>query len=131
MDCAFCKIITGSVPCFKIWEDADNLAFLNIQPIKTGHTLVIPRKHYEYLFELDDEQYQSLALATKTVAGILKKAFSPKSGKIGQIVYGMDIAHVHIHLSPIDQSGDLSFSHQRHASNEELALVLEKIKEAS
>ncbi len=129
--CIFCKIARGEIPSFKVWEDDTNLAFLDIRPVKPGHTLVIPKKHFPYLFEMDEDGYRKLTLAAKKVAEVLKKAFSPKLGKVGEIVYGIDVLHVHIHLIPIDQPGDLSLGKARAASNEELSLVLEKIKEVS
>lgn len=118
--CVFCKIAKGEIPCYKVWEDQDFLAFLDIHPIKEGHTVIVPKSHQTYLFEMDDEIYSRYTLAAKTVAGILKKAFNPKTGKIGEIVYGLDIDHVHIHLVPIDKAGDLSFSNDRSATKEQL-----------
>jgi histidine triad (HIT) family protein len=128
MDCIFCKIIMGQIPSFKVWEDDNFLAFLTIEPIKPGHTLVIPKKHENYLFDLDDETLKEFILASKKVATKLKEVFKPKSGKVGVIVYGFDAPHAHIHLVPMDQPGDLSFSKQHKASNQELELILEKIK---
>ncbi len=129
MDCIFCKIIAGQLPSFKVWEDDKFLAFLTIEPIRNGHTLVIPKKHENYLFDLDDKTLTELILAAKKVAQTLKKTFNPKSGKVGVIVYGFDAPHAHIHLVPMDQPGDLAFSKQHKASNQELELTLEKIKE--
>jgi histidine triad (HIT) family protein len=118
----------GQIPSFKVWEDDNFLAFLTIEPIKPGHTLVIPKKHENYLFDLDDETLKEFILASKKVATKLKEVFKPKSGKVGVIVYGFDAPHAHIHLVPMDQPGDLSFSKQHKASNQELELILEKIK---
>ena len=130
-NCIFCKIAAGELPCYKVWEDEANLAFLDIRPIKTGHTLVVPKRHYPHLFEMESEDYQKLAQAVRQVAEILKKAFNPRSGKIGEVVYGIDVDHAHIHLVPIDQAGDLSLGKARPASEEELRLTSEKIKETS
>lgn len=129
MDCVFCKIASADIPSYKFYEDDESVAFLDIRPVKPGHTLVVPRKHSPYLFEMDNEGYLRLVKTVKYVAEILKKTFRPKSGKVGEIVYGLDVEHTHIHLIPIDQTGDLSLSKARPASNQELALVLEKIKE--
>lgn len=123
-DCIFCKIVEGSIPCYKVWEDDQFLAFLDIHPIKTGHTIVIPKKHLPYIFDIPDSELSSLMIATKKVSEKLKKAFNPKSGKIGVIVYGLDVDHTHIHLVPINKSGDLSFSNAKLASKEELAKTL-------
>lgn len=130
MDCLFCKIAQKQIPSNFFYEDDHVLAFLDIHPVKPGHTLVIPKKHYSYLFEMEDDDYLHLMESTKKVAAILKKAFQPKSGKIGVIVYGMDMDHAHIHLIPIDQSGDLSLGKAHSVSEQELQLTLEKIKES-
>lgn len=127
-NCIFCKIVKGEIPCYKVWEDENHLAFLSIHPIKDGHTLVIPKKHYPYTFEIPEVEYTNLWLAVKKVSTLLKNSFNPKSSKIGSIVYGMDVDHSHIHLVPIDKSGDLSFTNAKPASPEELKQTLEKIK---
>lgn len=114
---------------FRVWEDEDNLAFLSVQPIKDGHTLVIPKKHYPYLFDMKEADYLSLMKATQKVARILKEVFQPKTGKIGQIVYGLDIQHAHIHLSPIDKGGELNFSRARFVPMDQLAKVHQTILE--
>jgi histidine triad (HIT) family protein len=129
MDCVFCKIAKKEIPSSSYYEDENVFSFLDIRPVKSGHTLVIPKKHYSYLFEMDDEEYAKLMESAKKVAEKLKKAMKPKSGKVGVIVYGLDVDHVHIHLIPIDQGGDLSLGKARPASNEELKLTLEKIQE--
>ncbi len=126
-NCLFCKIISGDIPCYKVWEDDDHLAFLSIHPIKEGHTLVIPKNHHPYAFEIEDAEYTSLWLAAKKVAAKLKNTFNPQTGKIGSMVYGMDVDHTHIHLVPIDQSGDLSFKNAKPASKEELETTLAKL----
>lgn len=122
--CIFCKIAKGEIQSYKVWEDESHLAFLDIHPIKEGHTMVIPKKHYPYLFEMEGQAYLNLLSAAKKVAEILKKSFNPKSGKIGEIVYGLDVDHVHIHLVPIDRAGDLSFANAKPASKEELENTL-------
>jgi histidine triad (HIT) family protein len=130
-NCIFCKIINGNIPSYKVWEDENCLAFLTIQPIKKGHTLVIPKKHLPYIFEMEDADLSNLILVSKKVSKILKKAMQPKSGKIGVMVYGIDVPHTHVHLVPIDKPGDLSFKNQKNASSEELQKTLEVIKEHS
>ncbi len=125
--CLFCKIVSGDIPCYKVWEDEQFLAFLDIHPIKEGHTLVIPKIHSPYLFEMNEAEYSAIWNAAKTVSAKLKKTFKPKTGKIGSIVYGLDVDHTHIHLVPIDQSGDLSFKNAKPASKEELESTLKKL----
>jgi histidine triad (HIT) family protein len=129
-NCIFCKIVKGELPSYKVWEDEDHLAFLSIMPIKEGHTLVIPKKHEDYIFDLEDQNLEKLIIASKKVSQILKKAFKPKLNKIGVIVYGADIPHTHIHLAPMDKSGELNFAKQKPASEESLQKVLAKIKAA-
>ena len=89
--------------------------------------MVIPKKHYPYLFDTNNQEYLELWQAAKKVAEPLKQTFKPKSGKIGTIVYGLDVDHTHIHLVPIDKTGDLSFSNAKPASSEELKKTLAKI----
>jgi len=125
--CLFCKIISGDIPCYKVWEDDQFLAFLDIHPIKEGHTLIIPKIHSPYLFEMNEAEYSAIWNAAKTVSAKLKQVFQPKTGKIGSIVYGLDVDHTHIHLVPIDQSGDLSFKNAKPASKEELETTLAKL----
>lgn len=126
-NCIFCKIVKGDIPCHLVWEDEKHLAFLSIHPIKDGHTLVIPKKHHPYTFEIPDLEYTELWIAVKKISTLLKNSFHPKSGKVGSIVYGMDVDHSHIHLVPIDKSGDLSFTNAKPATPEKLKEIQEKI----
>jgi histidine triad (HIT) family protein len=128
VDCIFCKIVSGEVPSYKIWEDEFHIAFLDIFPIKEGHTLVIPKKHFMYMFDLEDDIVAELMKASKKVAEVLKKAFNPKTEKVGAIVYGLDVDHTHIHLVPIDNPGDLSFANKKAATQQELQDSYNKIK---
>lgn len=126
-NCLFCKIADGQIPSFKVWEDDKHLAFLSIHPLKPGHTLVIPKKHLPYVFGIEDDELSELTKVSKKVAHKLEKAYQPKTGKIGVIVYGIDVDHTHVHLVPIDQSGDLNFANAKPASNEELSASHHKI----
>lgn len=128
-NCIFCKIVKKEIPSNIIWEDESHIAFLNIHPIRPGHTLVIPKKHYSYLFDIEDPDYSDIWAAAKQVSGLLKKAFKPKQNKVGVLVYGLDVDHTHIHLAPLDKSGDLSFSNAKSTTPEELKTTLEKIKQ--
>lgn len=130
-NCIFCQIASGKIPSYKVWEDDKHLAFLDIRPIKDGHTMIIPKNHHSYFFEMPDDELTALTLASKKVAKLLQKAFKPKSGRIGAIVYGLDVDHVHIHLVPIDKTGDLSFANSKPASKESLEKTLEAIKMSS
>jgi histidine triad (HIT) family protein len=110
----------------KIAENADYLAFLDINPINLGHTLVIPKEEVDYVFDLDDECFQGLMAFTKPVAMAIKQALSCQ--RVGMIVAGYEIPHAHVHLIPTNSMTDLSFSQARSASNDQLATVAEKIR---
>lgn len=127
MDCIFCKIVKGEIPAFKVAEDENHFAFLSIAPIKSGHTLIIPKKHTEYIFNIEDSELAGLIKFSKLIANKLKKAVDPKTGKVGVMVAGLEIAHAHIHLIPMDLEGDLTFAKARHADSEELKQVLNQI----
>lgn len=127
-NCIFCKIASGEIPAYQVWEDENFLAFLDLHPIKPGHTLVIPKKHLPYIFDIDDKELGDLMLAAKKVAETLKQTFNPKTGKIGVMVYGLDVDHTHVHLVPLDKGGDLSFTNAKDASKEELEATLVKIR---
>lgn len=130
-DCIFCKIVKGEIPSFKIWEDEDFVAFLSIAPISPGHTLLIPKKHSEYIFDMDDELLGKFLTAAKPVSNALTKALSPATGKIGIMVAGLEVPHTHLHLIPMNSEGDLNFSKANpNVSKEELAMVADKIKRA-
>lgn len=126
-NCIFCKIIAGDIPSLKVWEDKNHLAFLSIAPIMPGHTLVIPKKHSDYVFDMEDEPLAELIKATKPVAKKLKTAMNPKTGKIGIMVAGLEVPHTHVHLIPMDSEGDLTFAKAKPATPEDLKLVLAKI----
>lgn len=125
----FAKIISGEIPAYKVTETEDFLAFLDIQPVSTGHVLVVPKKEVDYLFDLDDELYIGLMVFAKTVAKGLEKAIRCK--RIGITVIGLEVPHAHIHLIPINGMDDMNFSKQKlNPSKEELSEVAEKIKQA-
>lgn len=127
-NCIFCKIIKGQIPSFKVWEDENFLAFLSIKPINPGHTLVIPKKHVDYIFEMDESPLGELFVACKPIAQVLKKVFNPLSGKIGIMVAGQEVPHVHVSLIPINHEGDLTFERAKQATSENLQENAEKIK---
>lgn len=128
-NCVFCKIIQNKIPTNKIWEDDNFLAFLSINPINPGHTLIIPKKHIDYLFDMEDSELGKLFIVSKPIGKALKAVFKPKTGKIGIMVAGGEVAHAHIHLIPMDSEGDLNFSRAKRADFEELQQNAEKIKE--
>jgi histidine triad (HIT) family protein len=103
----FTKIVNGEIPCYKVAEDEQYLAFLDIFPIATGHLLVIPKSETDYLFDMDDPNYSGLMLFSKRVAIALKKAVPCK--KVGVAVLGLEVPHAHIHLIPLNSESDIDF----------------------
>ncbi|MEZ5104897.1 MAG: HIT family protein [Draconibacterium sp.] len=101
----FTKIVNGEIPAYKVAEDENYLAFLDIFPVAKGHTLVIPKKEVDYLFDLDDELYSGLQLFAKKVASGLRKAIPCE--KVGVLVLGLEVPHAHIHLVPMQSEADL------------------------
>lgn len=123
----FTKIVEGEIPAYKVAEDENYLAFLDIFPLAKGHVLVIPKKEEDYLFDLDDELYAGLQLFAKRVAVALKKAIPCK--KVGVAVLGLEVPHAHIHLVPMQSEKDINFSNPKlKLSEEELKEITEKIK---
>ena len=105
MGSIFTKIVNGEIPAYKVAEDENYLAFLDIFPVAKGHTLVIPKKEIDYLFDLDDDLYNGLQLFAKKVAIGLKKAIPCE--KVGVLVLGLEVPHAHLHLVPMQSEGDL------------------------
>ncbi|MDD2537146.1 MAG: HIT domain-containing protein [Candidatus Absconditabacteria bacterium] len=99
-DCIFCKIVEGKLPCFKIWENEEFLAFLDIAPNTKGQTLLIPKKHYDSdLFVLDTEIYEPLLSATKEVVELLKKGLAVP--RVAMVLEGLEVPHLHVKLYPL------------------------------
>ena len=107
-DSIFTKIIKGEIPCYKIAEDDRFIAFLDVFPIKKGHTLVVPKVQIDYLFDLDDSLLSDLMIFAKKVAQKMERAISCE--RIGIAVIGLEVPHAHIHLVPLDTVGDIDFS---------------------
>ncbi len=127
MPSLFTRIVSGEIPCHKIMEDENYLAFLDLRPIAPGHTLAIPKKEVNYIFELDDTTLAGLMVFAKKVAHKLEKAVPCK--RIGVLVYGLEVPHTHIHLVPVQGvPGELSFVHAKPADTETLKLLAEKIR---
>lgn len=105
----FSKIARGEIPSYKVGESEDHYAFLDINPLAVGHTLVIPKKETDYLFDLDNREYQDLMLFAKKTALAIRKAIPCL--RIGVVVYGLDVPHAHIHLIPLHGKGnEIDFS---------------------
>jgi len=113
----FTKIIKGEIPAYKIAEDERYLAFLDINPLKKGHTLVIPKKEVDYLFDLDDELLAGMTVFSKKVAKAIDRVVD--CNRVGVVVLGLEVPHAHIHLVPIDSEADVHFSNPRIKMTEE------------
>ena len=126
-DSIFTKIIKGEIPCYKIAEDDRFIAFLDVFPIKKGHTLVVPKVQIDYLFDLDDSLLSDLMLFAKKVAQKMERAISCE--RIGVAVIGLEVPHAHIHLVPLDTVGDIDFSQPKlQLSTEEMAEIADSIR---
>ena len=124
----FTKIINGEIPSYKIAEDENFYAFLDIAPLAKGHTLVIPKKEVDYLFDLDDETLGGLHIFAKKIAKAIEKTVACK--RIGTTVIGLEVPHAHLHLIPINGITDMNFEKPKlKLAKEEFLEILEKIKE--
>jgi histidine triad (HIT) family protein len=129
MPSIFSKIVSGEIPCYKVAENDDFLAFLDINPLALGHTLVIPKKEVDYIFNLDDETYQGLFAFAKKVALAIEKEVVCK--RIGIAVIGLEVPHAHIHLVPMNSIYDIDFKKPKlKLSPQELEDIRSKISEA-
>lgn len=127
MPTIFTRIVTGEIPCYRIAETEDFLAFLDVNPLAMGHTLVIPKKEEDYLFDLDDDAFVQLHLFAKKVATQLKSKVECK--RIGVAVIGLEVPHAHIHLIPIQSIEDMNFSREKlNVSSDELQIMADKLK---
>lgn len=109
--CVFCQIIAGRVPARTVYEDADHIAFFPLEHINPGHLVLIPKRHTDYLFDLDSTAYQALWATTTRIAGPLKDAMSAK--RVGVAVEGFSVPHVHVHIVPLYAFDDLNPSRAR------------------
>lgn len=122
----FTRIVKGEIPSYKVAENDKFYAFLDINPLAQGHTLVIPKEETDYIFDIDDSQYQELFLFAKRVALAIKKAIPCK--RVGVAVLGMEVPHSHIHLVPLQSEGDMDFRKEKLTlSPEEFKEIAEKI----
>ena len=122
----FSKIVAGEIPCYKIAENEQFFAFLDINPLTKGHTLVIPKKEIDYIFDLDEQTYSGLMMFAKKVAHALEKAVECK--RIGVAVMGLEVPHAHVHLIPILKEDDMVISNPKlKLSSEEMKEIAAKI----
>ncbi|WP_420151613.1 HIT family protein [Spirosoma sp.] len=127
MPSIFSRIVAGDIPAHKIAETDDFLAFLDVMPTATGHTLVIPKKEVDYIFDLDNELYTGLMAFARKIAPALEKAVPCK--RIGVAVVGLEVPHAHVHLIPLNSMADMNFHNKLKPSQEELAVTAEKIRQ--
>jgi histidine triad (HIT) family protein len=125
----FSKIVSGEIPCHKIAENDDFLAFLDINPLKKGHTLVIPKKETDYIFDIEDAELGDLIVFAKGVAKKMEKVLPCE--RIGVTVIGLEVPHAHIHLIPIFGIADMDFSKEKLSlDSEEMQKIASAIREA-
>ncbi|MDC6385137.1 HIT domain-containing protein [Flagellimonas taeanensis] len=122
----FAKIINGEIPSHKIVEDEDNFAFLDINPNSKGHTLCVPKKEVDKIWDLDEESYNKLMSFSRKVAIALEKAVPCK--RVGMTVIGLEVPHVHVHLIPLQSMANATFQHKEKLTTEEFEAVAEAIR---
>ena len=123
----FSRIIAGEIPCYKVAEDDRFFAFLDINPLVKGHTLVIPKQEVDYIFDLNDEDLAAMHVFAKRVALAIGKAFPRR--KVGESVLGLEVPHAHIHLIPMQNEKDMLFSNPKlKLTDEEFKAVAEAIR---
>jgi len=129
MSSIFTKIVNGEIPCYKVAENDYFLAFLDVQPIIKGHTLVIPKKEIDYIFDIEDELLSDFIVFAKSVAKKMDKVFD--CNRIGMTVVGLEVPHAHIHLMPINSITDMDFNKSKLSlSPEEMAEIAASIQNA-
>lgn len=127
MSTIFSKIVAGDIPCYKVAENDKFLAFLDINPLAEGHTLVIPKIEIDYIFDIPDTMLGEMMVFAKNVAKAIEKAVPCK--RIGVAIVGLEVPHAHIHLIPINHVGDIDFSRKKLSfTKEEFEATLSKIK---
>ena len=127
MNTIFCKIIAGEIPCNKIAENDEFFAFLDINPVSKGHTLVIPKKEIDYIFDIDDDELGRMMIFAKKIAIAIKKAIP--CVRVGVAVMGLEVPHAHIHLIPIAKESDMHFGNPKQKTTpDELKIIAGSIK---
>ena len=125
----FSRIIAGEIPSYKVAENEQFYAFLDINPLVKGHTLVVPKREVDYIFDLEDDEVAAMHVFAKSVALAIQKAFPCK--KVGEAVIGLEVPHAHIHLIPIQNESDMLFSNPKlKLSGEEFVEIAKAINEA-
>jgi histidine triad (HIT) family protein len=129
MSSIFTKIVSGDIPAHLVAETASHLAFLDIQPLRKGHVLVIPKKETDNIFDIEDTELAELMIFAKSVSKKIAKAFPCR--KVGVAVVGLEVPHAHIHLIPIDHVADMDFKQEKlNLSQQELSDIAKRLREA-
>ncbi|WP_159637463.1 HIT family protein [Sphingobacterium composti Ten et al. 2007 non Yoo et al. 2007] len=129
MSTIFSKIVAGEIPAYKVAESNDFLAFLDVSPLTPGHVLVIPKKETDYIFDIENDEYMGLWIFAKIVSQGIKKVFPCK--KVGVAVVGLEVAHAHIHLIPLNKVSDMSFDKPKLSlPADEMNKIAEDIRQA-
>ena len=129
-DSIFTKIIKGEISCFKVLENEDFIAFLDVNPVNKGHTLVVPKLQIDYIYDLPEDIFSKLFIFSKKVAQMLKNSF--RCNRIGISIVGLEVPHAHIHLVPINKIEDMNFERPRvNYSKDDFELILKKIQESN
>ena len=127
MPSIFTKIINGDIPCYKIAEDTDNFAFLDINPNAKGHTLCVPKKEVDKILDLDEESYMKLMAFSRKVGKAIESAIP--CNRVGMSVIGLEVPHVHVHLIPLHSMKNATFQHKESLKPEEFEATAEHIRE--
>ena len=117
----FTRIVDGEIPCYKVAENEEFFAFLDINPVQKGHTLVIPKEEVDYLFDIDDEKLRRMMIYAKQVATQIKAKIECK--RVAVVVLGLEVPHAHIHLIPITNESDVDFKHKEELSVDEFKQI--------
>lgn len=129
MSTLFSKIIAGEIPCHKVAENDEFLAFLDIMPLRKGHTLIVPKKEVDYIFDIEDDLLGRMLIFSKQVAHAIKHVFPCR--KVGVTVIGLEVPHAHIHLIPINGLADMDFGQDKMKLDaDELQTIAQQIHEA-
>lgn len=127
MPSVFTKIINGEIPCYKIAEDDDNFAFLDINPNSKGHTLCVPKKEVDKILDLDEASYMKLMSFSRKVGKAIEAAIDCK--RVGMTVIGLEVPHVHVHLIPLHTMKNATFQHKESLEAKEFEAIASKIKQ--
>ena len=126
MSCVFCEIVAGRIPSMNVWESRDYLLMLDIRPVAPGHLLLIPKKHAEDIWLLPEREYTRLLATARKLAPALRRA--TKAKRIGMVVEGFGVPHVHVHLVPVNQAGELNPTLARPATQSRLRALQRRLE---